>query len=370
MLLLYTANLIFIFAYGAYFLLPVHLRELGATNAQIGAITAATGITNTIALVWLLISGFKSEPRRLMLLGIAAFGVGCAGMALSENLWVISAMRMFHGAGFCLYFIAANTWVSHNAPEEVLAKHLGYLGVVTLLAQSVSPPLAEAFARGFGFPALFAATLAFILLSGIFIRLLPETTEAVNPKPASLMDSKNQGIGPLLLGALALLGGGLFGAVITFSPLHLMDCHIVPVSLFFIAYAVAAVAVRLVFRDFADSLGHLVTARICFLVLAASVLMMSWSKSALTFGTASAIFGMGHGLMYPSLAAYSVNAVAGGRLRGMAVWAGGFAIGVSLGAWIGGLVAEYFPIPMVFRVGAALPLLAALVIRVPTRGKS
>lgn len=353
---IYSANLLFIFAYGAFFLVPVHLRDLGASNAVIGLLTASTGVTNTAALFWLLTKGFKKDPRRLMLIGVLLFGAGSIGMALSENLWAIAVMRMLHGAGFCLYFIAANTFISHHAPEEDMAKQMGYFGAVTLMAQSVAPAIAEVIARKAGFPVLFTGTVMLLALSFLTIRRLPLTEIHHLEAGTGETGCGGKGLTPFGLGALALLGGGLFGGVITFSPLYLIECGIVPVSLFFMSYALSAVAVRLVFRNAADTMGHLAIARLCFGILALSVLGMSYSTTALTFGLSSALFGAGHGLMYPALAAYSINALKGGRLRGMAVWAGGFAIGVSLGAWLAGIVAESYPIALVFRLEVVMGL--------------
>lgn len=359
---IYAADLLFILAYGAYFLLPVHLRELGATNAGIGAITAATGVTNTAALFWLLASGYRKDPKVLMKMGLLAFGAGCAGMLLTDDFVAIAGMRMLHGAGFCLFFIAANTWVSFHVPTESLARNIGYLGVVTLLAQSVAPALAEGIARSVGFPLLFGLTVGLVALSYLIVGMLPATApEPDSPAGPERVTSQPR-LSMLSLAALALLGGALFGAVLTFSPLHLLEIKVVPVSLFFIVYAISAVLVRVALKDAADTKGHLATARICFLLLAISVFAMSYSNSAFTFGAASALFGMGHGLMYPALAAYSVNAVKGARIRGMSVWAGGFAIGVSLGAWAAGLVAEIYPILTVFRICAVFPLGAAVLL--------
>ncbi len=359
--LLYLGNLFFITAYGAYFLLPVHLRALGASNAAVGAITAATGITNAASLGWLLVSGFKRDSHALMLFGAVFFGAGCLGMAVSDDLAVIAVMRMFQGAGFCLYFIAANTWVSHHVPEMSLARHLGYLGVATLLAQTVAPTIAEYVARAYGYKFLFGVTAAFILASMALIAALPGG-EGHGADPATdAGDGRRMGALPLLV--LALTGGGLYGAVVFFSPLYLLECGIEPLSLFFICYASSAVAVRIVLRDAADRIGRLQVARWCFGLLALSVLIMSYSRSIAPFAFASALFGMGHGLMYPALAAYSAGAVRGGRLKGMAVWAGGFAIGVSLGSWVAGGIAELFPIPVMFRASLVFPLAAVYLSR-------
>lgn len=362
MLRIYLANLFYILAYGAFFLLPVHLRELGASNAAIGSITAAMGITNAAALYWLIFHGFRHDARRLMLAGCVFYAAGSLGMAVWDDFYVITAMRMLQGAGFCLYFIAANTWVSHRSPVELLARHIGYFGAVTLITQSFAPTLAEMIAAAVGYRALFAVTAFYLAVSALIIYTM-EPSGGQEHVEEEVKEGSRSPMSPFNLLFLALAGGGLFGAVVCFSPLFLQELGIVPVSLFFIVYAVAAVAVRLVFRSLADRMGHLRVARWCFFLLALSVFWMSYSRTALAFAAASCLFGCGHGLMYPSLAAYSINAVKGGRLRGMALWAGGFAVGVSVGAWVAGGIAELYPIATMFRASLVFPLIAAFLSR-------
>lgn len=355
--MLYAANLAFIFAYGAYFLLPVHLRALGASDGLVGLITASTGVTNALALVWLITKAFKKDPRDLMLLGIALFGAGCVGVAFTENFYAIAFMRMLHGAGFCLYFIAANTWLSHHSPQERLARDIGFLGVVTQVAQSIAPLLAEALVGAAGYNAMFFATVALCVLSYLIARTLAPTP-ADTAAPEGALNQRPTPMAPSRLAVLALFAGATFGVVVTFSPLYLIDHKIVPVSLFFTVYAASAVAVRLIWRDAADSVGHLRIARMSMLALAVATLAMSYATGPWGFGAASALYGMAHGFMYPALAAYSVNAVKGSRLKGMALWAGGFAVGVSLGAWMAGYLAEAWTIETAFRVGSLLPFFA------------
>ena len=44
--ILYTANLVYMIAFSAYFLLPVYLNDLGASDVVIGGIMSAMGVSN------------------------------------------------------------------------------------------------------------------------------------------------------------------------------------------------------------------------------------------------------------------------------------------------------------------------------------
>jgi len=361
---LYTANLLFLAVHGAYFFLPVYLTRLGASEAAVGAVMSAMGVSNAVALAWLYFVGERFDTRRLMLAGCAASGLSCLGMLLARNLWAIAAMRMLQGAGFCLYFVSANAWIAEWCPPSERAKQIGYLGIVTLLTQSVAPAGAEILVGLTGFQTLFATTVAVVCASALVLTRVPvtRTRQQTSPTPqdAPARDWASQG---LQLGAVALLAGAGYGAVLIFSPLYLQSRGIVPLSLFFTVYAVAAIVARVVGRNWASRWGNLRVAGWCFLLLSLATVLLGNSRTALAFGAASALFGFGHGLMYPAIAAHSVETVPGNSVRALTLWSGGFMIGVSLGVLLAGVVAEGSAIATAVQWAALLPLLAAIALR-------
>ena len=86
------------------------------------------------------------------------------------------------------------------------------------------------------------------------------------------------------------------------------------------------------------------------------------TETALTFGLAAAMFGLGHGLMYPTMAAYSIDVVPGGHLRAMTIWSGGFIVGMSIGSWFAGVASEYVSIGAAFRLSALMPVTALFLV--------
>ncbi|MBE0616867.1 MAG: MFS transporter, partial [Proteobacteria bacterium] len=163
MLPLYAANLLFLAVHGSYFFLPVYLTRLGASEAGVGAVMASMGVSNAAALAWLYFVGEGQDTRRLMLAGCLTSGLHCAGMLFATDLWAIAALRTLQGAGFCLYFVSANAWIAQRWPSAERAKQIGYLGIATLLTQSVAPAGAEFLADLAGFRALFAVTVLLVL---------------------------------------------------------------------------------------------------------------------------------------------------------------------------------------------------------------
>ena len=89
----------------------------------------------------------------------------------------------------------------------------------------------------------------------------------------------------------------------------------------------------------------------------------SASQKTLAGQDLSALFGIGHGLMYPAMAAYSIQVIPG-NLRAMTIWTGGFIIGVSIGAALGGVIAEKTTIGTAFMLSAVMPMLAVAILSI------
>jgi len=162
------------------------------------------------------------------------------------------------------------------------------------------------------------------------------------------------------------VGGAVYGTILVFSPLYLQEKQIMPLSLFFIAYSMAAVISRIVGRNWADRYGRVRISRYAFVALTVSVIIMGWTRSAATFAAVSALFGIGHGLMYPAMAAYSIQVIPG-NLRAMTIWIGGFIIGVSVGAALGGVIAEKTSIGTAFMLSAVMPMIAVAALSIKKR---
>jgi MFS family permease len=358
--ILYVANLLFMCAFSAYFLLPVYLADLGATKSLIGTIMSSMGVSNTITLIWIYFWGAERDTRRLMLLGCMATTLSCAGMVMTPHLFWITAIRLLQGFAFCLYFVSLNTYVTEIYPPSEHAKQIGLLGIITLATQSAAPAAAEAFVAATSFQALFWLTVALAAGSAVAVLLLPASKKR---QPRELKDDFYGAPPPSWLvygfqiSAVALLGGAAYGTVLIFSPLYLKENGIWPLSLFFTTYAAAAIFARFVGRNWADRYGRIRVACTCFIVLAGATLCLGRSAHAMPFAAASALFGVGHGLMYPAVAAHSIQIIPG-NLRAMTIWAGGFIIGISAGAACAGAVAEYSDIGTAIQLAALLPLTA------------
>jgi MFS family permease len=359
LLILYAANLLYMASFSAYFLLPVYLSDLGASDAIIGGIMSVMGISNLATLLWLYFYGDRRDTRSMMMFGCAAALISNTCMILTTDLFFIACVRLWHGIAFCIYLVSVNTYITQICPPKEHAKHIGFLGVITLVTQAASPAAAEAFVEITNFQTLFALTIFLVVLSVIALFILPRAQTSEQKKTVKIGNDSNSNwlFYGFQVAGVAVVGGVVYGTILVFSPLYLQEKQIVPLSLFFIAYSMAAVISRIIGRNWADHYGRVRISRYAFVALTVSVIIMGWTRNAATFGAVSALFGIGHGLMYPAMAAYSIQVIPG-NLRAMTIWTGGFIIGVSIGAALGGVIAEKTDIGTAFMLSAVMPMIA------------
>lgn len=368
---LYAANLLYMASFSAYFLLPVYLSDLGASDAVIGGIMSVMGVSNLATLLWLYFYGGRRDTRAMMMFGCAAALISNTGMIFTTNLFFIAGIRLWHGIAFCIYFVSVNTYITQICPPKEHAKHIGFLGVITLVTQAASPAAAEAFVAITNFQTLFALTIFLVVLSSIALFILPRAQTSKQEKTVTTGNDSNTNwlfYGSQVAG-VAVVGGAAYGTILVFSPLYLQEKQIMPLSLFFIAYSIAAVISRIIGRNWADRYGHVRISRYAFAALTVSVIIMGWTSNAATFGAVSALFGIGHGLMYPAMAAYSIQVIPG-KLQAMTIWIGGFIIGVSIGAALGGVIAEKTTIGTAFMLSAVMPMIAVAALSIKKNSQS
>jgi MFS family permease len=162
-------------------------------------------------------------------------------------------------------------------------------------------------------------------------------------------------------GLVVMLSGATFGAVFTFEPAYALELGRTRVGGFFVAYALAAILVRIVFGGVPARIGSYRVARGALVLYAAVVFALALAGPA-ALEPLGALFGLAHGLFYPALNAMAVIAVRPHeRGRMIAIFTGAFALGLTGGSTLFGLVAAHGGYPPVF-VLAACGTLGALAI--------
>jgi predicted MFS family arabinose efflux permease len=240
---------------------------------------------------------------------------------------------------------------------------MGVFGLTFLSMNAVAPAASEEIALRVDWPATFLVAGLFALVSVALSRRVGDRRPPVSRDGAatSLLEMALRPQQLRVTAAVSLVGVAM-GAAFTFHQPFALELGMTHVRSFFVAYASAAVVMRLGFGGLIDRAGRrrvvLVTLALYLLVVGAmSALQPGWLP---VFGAA---LGVAHGLFYPAYNALAVEAVSAherGKLIGM--FQAGFNFGVAAGALALGIVAERAGYPAVFWMAAGCLLLAWLII--------
>jgi len=342
-LLASVANFVFFCAVTSFFSLPVHLEQLGASRAEIGRVMGIFGFASLVAIpaTGVLVDRFGRRP--FLLSGALGWIVLSLLFVLPEGLGVaFYVLRIAQGVSFSLAFVAMNALLVDLAPPGRLGRAIALFGATTLVAHAVGPALGEQIAIHWGFHRLFEL----VALDGLVAFALFALVGRGEVRPASRERAMSMLGLALRPGARSALLGGLmtavaFGTAIHFMPVFVRARGMSSHAPFFLTYVVAAIAVRFAAGGLSDRVGHRRVGVLSALVFSGSVMGFSGVNGTAALVLWSLLFGVSHGLAYPSLNALFVEGAPDGtRGRAMALFNLSFNVGITVAAFAAGEIAE------------------------------
>jgi len=294
----------------------------------------------------------------LVMVGLPFAYLGLDGPLPGFYLLLV-VMRAVHGIGMALCFTAAFTYVADIVPAARLNEGIGIFGISGLIGMAVGPAAADVALTRHGYGALFltAAVLAGI---GLAAHLpLAETHAERRSEHGEMSFFAVLGRRKMLTVAFlaVLFGFGQAGAGGFVAPLA-QARGIVHVSFFFVAYSLAAVAVRLVGGRLADRLGERRVIPYALAITGGGLLLVAGVHQAWFLALSGAITGGGHGLLFPSLNSLAVrDEPAGIRGKITGVYTGALDGGNFAGSLLLGYIGEWLGLNALFlSAGSALLL--------------
>jgi MFS family permease len=291
--------------------------------------------------------------------GLLMAAASLAFVTTSEFGPLLYALRVLQGLAFAMAFVAGAALAVDQAPSERLGQALGLFGVSMLAMNALAPVAVETLAMRLGWGPAFATAAAGALLCALLSRLLYEHPHepAADAGPRSLLRVARRPE-QLRAGAVIALVGSCFGSLFVFGQLYAIEIGLHEVHALFTAYAIAALTVRLGFGQLGDRLGRIRVSAAALIVYAAGAFAMP-ELATLGLAPIGAVFGLAHGLFYPTYNATVVDgAPPGERGKIVALFQGWFNVGMGAGSFALGLLAERSGYEAVFWVSGAGILLA------------
>jgi MFS family permease len=337
-----------------FILTPRYLGARGYDEQDIGLVMSAFNLT---ALLMVLVTGrlvAELGHARTLGLGCAITAVGAAVFLAADGAPGFAAGRALQGVGFSAVLVGAAAYVAETAPLDRLGEALGLSGVLTLAAQAAGPAIGEAIVP-LGWDVLFGAGVGFGLAGAAVALTLPAVTRedgaAITPATSAA---------PILI-ATGLAGMG-FGAIWNFLADYLSDVGIARTTWFFVPYVVAAISTRIFLGHLSDRIGRRQAATPALvghalILVAMAVVTRPWQLLGIGL-----VYGLCHGIYYPTLQAMIVERSGGRRSRAVAAATFAFGAGVIVAGVGLGVVAKRWGYPTIFPIAAAAGVVAAVLV--------
>lgn len=352
--------------------LPGFLHRMKAGETRIGLLYGLMAFAALAARPAIGRAMDRSSRRIVILAGSILELAVCLSYLTVHRIgpWLV-IIRIAHGVAEAALFSALFTYAADIIPASRRTEGIALFGISGLLPMSVAGALGDFILRHWDYPQLFltaAGTSTVGLLLVLPLREPPRSTDG--PEARGFMASAVQR--DLL--PLWFMGGcfaTVLAAIFTFLKTYVIETHVGSVGLFFTAYSIAAVLLRLSFSWLPERAGP---KRVLFPAIGAqsiglALLALVHTQAGLL--AAGILCGLGHGFVFPILTGLVVGrARASERGAAIALFTAVFDVGTLVGGPLFGVTVESFGYPPMYALAGGVAVTGAVIFALWDRSRS
>jgi MFS family permease len=355
--------------------LPLYVEHIGGNPSQVGLVMGTFAMAAILVRPYVgrLVDRLGGKPS--LLLGSLIFAIGPLLYIVSRSVPALLIARFLHGFSISAISTAYIVIVAALAPPGRRGEAIGLSAAAMPVALMIAPAIGASLLESWGFVPLFilSASVAALSLLVAFTVSEPRSTGRNDPGGAecessffSVLRLRSVWMPSGAMGVLAVS----YGSVLTFLPLFAIQQGIVNPGLFFTAYGLTLITAQVLAGRVSDLVGRfrvLVPAMVLS-ALAFPVLALVQSLPLL-LGVA-VLYGLGFGGARVNLNALMVDTVPA-ETRGMAmsIAYGSFDLGIGLGSYLLGWVAQIWGYQVMYVLVGVVCLLGGAVFAVLAKGQ-
>jgi len=347
-----------------YFLLitlPIYIQKIGGTESEIGLII---GVFTISAVVFRPFIGQEVDRRgrkNILILGLLVFLVSMLLYNYMNNVTALLLLRVFHGIGWGAATTAATTLIADISPPKRRGEAMGIFGMASNVAMAIGPALSIILLAAYDFSLLFMIGAGIALVS-LLLALPISQTFASHPKTP--LFSREALFVSTLMFTIALT----YGSIVSFLSLFAQKQGIQNPGIFFTVFAVTLILVRAFAGKVSDKKGRKFVILPGMILIAAGLWILSTASTLSVFLIAALLYGLGFGLVHPSLMALLIDSVSE-KERGsaMGTFTAAFDLGIGMGSIILGFVLQYFGFQVMYSLSGMIVLAGAVLLMADNR---
>lgn len=345
--------------------LPAYLTSLGGAEYK-GFIIALFTLTAGIARPF---SGKLTDTiGRVPVMAVGSIVCVVCGLLypLLSSISGFLFLRLIHGFSTGFKPTATSAYVADIVPVNRWGEAMGMHGLAFSTGMAVGPAIGSTITERYSIDMLFYCSSFLALLSIVIVLNMKETVSKKQRFSKSLLKISRHEIiewrvFPSAL--VTLLSYMSYGAILTLIPDWSSFLGITNKGLFFITFTIASILIRFVTGKSSDNYGRVAVIKISLVIICISLIMIAMATTVLTLLIASALFGVGTGILSPANNAWTAD-LSHPDHRGKAVATMYIALeaGIGLGALLSGWIFQdvISRVPMLFYVSAAITFLALI----------
>ena len=257
----------------------------------------------------------RLNRKTILLVSMVVIAGCCVAYCFTKNMAVIIVLRIIHGIAFAFFGVSSLAFSAMFVPRDKMGEGLGYISMGDLVASAVGPGLGISLLGKFDFNTVYLLAAGILGVSSALLLMIPYVKPQQGPemKAFSLRETfalKNLIAKEAIIFACMM---GLFSAgnslMSTYSAIIGEERNIPNISVFYTAYAVAALIVRPFSGKLLDKRGLTLIVIPAYFIAAASNFVIGIAMTGGLFALAGVLKAVGQGTGSPSIQAECVRRV-------------------------------------------------------------
>ncbi|HMG29638.1 MAG TPA: MFS transporter [Jiangellaceae bacterium] len=297
-----AAALAYFFAVGVLLpTVPLYVEgPLGAGDIAVGFAVGSFSVSALVLRPWAGRAADRSGRRPLMVAGAAIFAVSVAAYGMADAVPVLIVLRLLTGVGEAFFFVGAVTAMSDLAPSQRRGEAISLFSLSLYVGIALGPPVGEAIAGRFGFPAAWLVASGAAVTALLLARRVGDTREHglehVSGERGRLIHPAG-----LLPGVLLLTGLWGMAGFLAFVPLYAVDHGLPGSGLLLFIFAAIVVVIRGVGARLPDRLGAVRATRAALAGITIGLAIIGTWRSPVGLVVGTVVLAVGVALATPAI---------------------------------------------------------------------
>jgi len=290
-------------------ILPVHLKDLGASNLYIGIFNSIPSIELILFVFIYGLIAYKINRRKLLIYSFIITIIFRFFMFLHyQSLPLLMLFMIFSSVSFAVGFTMLFSMIYDIIPNDKRRSAVAFYGISGIGSNSIGSILSEFFYK-INAKYIFLASAFFSFLALVIIVFI-SVEKSKNTSKMSIINLIQTFINkkfPLLI-FYSMIMGGIYGIFISFMPNYSKIILNIPnISFFLIAFTIMAIFIRSVSFKILDIIKSRVLIFITYTAYLISLLITLFLFAKWQLFLIGFIFGLGHSIIFPTLSVKFVN---------------------------------------------------------------